>query len=324
MQEGGDDDLDDELFFDGGVAYHHALALAARLEDRNKGVRRAAVHALRAMPPEGQTQVVCVVAIRLEHADMCTRTAVVSALGAMSPALMEHGGANVCLAAVAALGAAIAPAVRHAGKVGGPVAAHLEDAWAQATSALGALSPKVQARVAASVAALLEHGDVNVRLGAVWALGSMVAPAVQAQHVPAVAARLEDGDGGVRGATTRALKAMALRGHVQVQHVAMVAALLEHGDADVRWSAGSALVTIAPTFELRRLPLAARVLLLGDQSSGWGEPVRLHVRAEAPVQSMLAQLGDLTPEELRRKDVRFEFDGQPGSGPGFRQCRQVD
>ena len=59
-----------------------------------------------------------------------------------------------------------------------------------------------------------------------------------------------------------------------------------------------------------------RLLLLCEQSSYRdAAPVRLRVRAEAPVQSMLAQLGALSPEELRCKSVQCEFDGQPGASP---------
>ena len=65
------------------------------------------------------------------------------------------------------------------------------------------------------------------------------------------------------------------------------------------------------------LPLTARRLLLREQSSyRAAQPVLLRVRADAPVQSVLEQVGALAPEELRCKVVQCEFVGQPGSDMG--------
>ncbi|KAM0737944.1 hypothetical protein ACQRIT_007948 [Beauveria bassiana] len=233
----------------------HQRLVAARLDDDDEDVRRAAVEALgrRSELPEA---VLKAVAARLNDGDWYVRYAAVKALGGRSElpeavliavaARLNDGKKKVRHTAAEALGgrSELPEAVLTA------VAARLDDdddgVRYAAVKALGGQSELPEA-VLTAVAAWLNDDDVDVRGAAVIALSRRLE--LPEAVLKAVAARLNDGKGYVRGT---AVEALGRRSELPEAVLKAIAARLDDDDWYVRKAAVYALC--------RRLELPEAVL----------------------------------------------------------------
>ncbi|PMB65569.1 NACHT, LRR and PYD domains-containing protein 3 [Beauveria bassiana] len=214
-----------------------AEMVAGRLDDKDWGVRRAAVEVLgaRSALPDG---VLMALAARLEDEEWRVRTATIRALGARAAlpnivliaiaARLDDPDGDVRMAAVQAIG-------RRSVLPDGmliAVIARLDDKDRQVRWATGQVLGTRAALpdgVLTTVAAKLDNKDRDIRQAAIDALGGWAA--LPDEVIKAVAARLDDEDRDIQWAAVEALgRCMALPDEV----LAVLAARLNNKDKDVR------------------------------------------------------------------------------------------
>ncbi|KAI3322925.1 ARM repeat-containing protein [Xylariaceae sp. AK1471] len=196
-------------------------AIAAQLEDKDRGVREAAVKILKSQPALSE-EFLRAIAARLEHEDWGVKYAAVKILKSQ-PALSEE------------FLQAIAARLEH------------EDSGVRrvAVETLGS-RPALSEEFLQAIAARLEDENSDVREAAVESLGSQPTlsedrPTLSEEFLQAIAARLEDEDSDVREAAVESLGSRPTlsedRPTLSEEFLQAIAARLEHEDSGVKYAA---------------------------------------------------------------------------------------